>query len=67
MGRLIRVGRRDDPLELLGSFGPDERPRVLIVGRQIVQQKRAERALGRVDAVREPLFPEDARKSTRSD
>ena len=63
MSRLIFLGRHDDALELLRSFGPHERLGVLVVLDDVIEQELLELAFRSVHALRQTLFAKDAEEA----
>src|ERR1700682_218371 len=63
VSRLIFLGRLDDALELLRSLGPHERPGVLVVLGDVIQQELLELPFRSVHALRQTLFAKDAEEA----
>src|ERR1700694_3917965 len=61
VSRLIFLGRLDDALELLRSLGPHERPGVLVVLGDVIQQELLELPFRSVHALRQTLFAKEMR------
>ena len=60
---MVLFGRLDDPLQLFGSLGPYERPRIFVVVSDIVQEEFLELAFGSMNTLGECLLTQDAEKA----